>query len=335
MRPLLAATVALLVALPAAARAAAPLDDCHKNHGIVAGQYPVPTLRNAYFAIPTDERVSDDCGQAIASQVAALNGQAGGRQAGAVLDDCTRHGGRLTQKFAPHALARAARGMTKQRREETRCLVGILSQLRARGKAVAISRPTQGVPQGDYAGQTGAELQDSMKKFTAALRRPVLPSDKLPDKLAGFLAFNNNRYGTGYEVNQVRRVGPDGSAVWLVTGNDAVCAGREIGGDADAQVTCEPPDAWAHGVPALAVNSRRDGTQEIWGVIPDAVDTPTVLFGGGRNRLLTFDGTGVFDESLSLPGAVSWEIKKTRHWYDPTLTPCHRDCLDLPKIPGL
>lgn len=337
MRLFLAAAFAALALLPTArASAAQPLADCARNDGVVAGQYSVAALRNSYYAIPRRERVSDDCGQAIASQVAAARrGNSGGREAGAVLDDCTRHGGRLTLRYAPHALARAARGMTQARRVETRCLIGILSQLRARKRQVGISRPKPRVPQGEFSGQTGEELQESMKRFTAALRRPVTPEDALPNQLAGFLAFKNNTEGAGYAVTQVRRIGPEGSAVWLITGDDKVCAGREIGGNADPQVVCQPPDAWAKGVPALAVNSRRDGVQEIWGALPDAVDEPGLLFGDGRDRLLTFDETGVFDEALSLPGSATWKIKNTRHWFDTSATPCRRDCLDLPEIPGL
>jgi hypothetical protein len=334
---ILAATLAYLVVGAAAAGARSPvLTDCARNEGIVAGQYSVSKLRAAYREIPETKRVSADCGQSVASHLAYLRGLRGGRQAGDVLDDCTRHGGRLTQRFAPHALTRAARLMTTARREQTRCLIGIVSQLRARGRPVAITAPTRSRVGGPYDSQTGEQLRDSLAKFTAALRRDLEPYDAIPQNVIDMLVRRNRERNDGFDFFSVRRVGPDQTAVWLVVANGRMCGIRWYGDTIRPDLQCVNANRWAKGEAMLALRPHSDATQDLWGVIPDDFTEPRLLFGeGDSSRPLLTAGNGTLDELEELPGAVEWSAGGGKQWFDTTRMPCLAYCLSVPAVAGI
>lgn len=323
--PALLLLVLLALAAPATSHAAKPkpLTDCARNDGVVAGKHSVKALKAAYRAIPVERRISDDCGQSIASHLAALRGLKGGRQAGAVLEDCTRHGGRLTQRFAPHALARAARLMSTARREQTRCLIGILSQLRARGRPVAVSTPPRrSAVKGPYAEQSGFELREALAPFTAALRRNAEPSDGVPENVLDELVRRNEERDAGYDVFSVRRVGPGDTAVWLVTANGKMCAMRWYGDTIAPDFMCLNANRWAKGEGLLDLRPHSDATHDVWGVIPDGFDDGTLLFGrGDRTRPLETTENGVLDQLEELPARSSGRLRTASSGSTPRAAP--------------
>jgi hypothetical protein len=333
VRSILVVALLLAAALPAAAHArSAVLSDCHRNDGIVGKQYSVPALRAAYREIPKAQRVSSDCGQSIASHVAALDGARGGRQSGAVLDDCTRHGGRLTRRFAPHALTRAAGLMTSARREQTRCLIGIYSQLRARGRPVAFAQPGRTKVKGPYDAQTGESLRSSLAKFTAALRANAVPYDTPPQNVLDLLDRRNKQRDDGFDFFSVRRVGPDETAVWLVTANGRMCGIRWYGNTIHPDLKCVSANRWAKGEGMLALRGHSDHTYDVWGVIPDDFADGELLFGEGTTRPLNTAPNGALDELEELPGAVQWSTGEGMSWFDTTREPCVINCLDVPRV---
>lgn len=324
----------LLVPAPASAARPKPLRDCQRHDGIVAGSYTARELTEAYDAIRPARRVASNCGQSIASHLAALDGPRGGRDARDVLDDCTRHGGRLTRRFAPHALLRAARIMTDARREQTRCRVGIFSQLRARKRAVAIQPARRSRVRGPYDDQTGVELRDSLKPFTEALRRGPLNSDLPPENLFDFVTERNDRRDAGFDIFSFRRVGPDETPVWLVTADGRMCGLRWYGPTVQPGITCKSANRWAKGTAALRVRAHDDGTNDIWGVAPDAMEDGTLLFGASeRSRELVAEGNGVLDELSELPGAVEYDsLDGGQQWFDATRKPCSEGCVSVPDV---
>jgi hypothetical protein len=334
VRFVVVAALAIVALVPATAGARSPvLANCSQNGGIVGRQFSVSALRAAYKQIPEATRVASDCGQSIASHVAAMRGGRGGRQAGTVLDDCTRHGGRLTKRFAPHALTRAANLMTDARREQTRCLIGIYSQLRARGRPVAFAPPGKTKVKGPYDAQTGEQLRSSLAKFTAALRQNAVPYDTPPQNVLDLLDRRNRERGDGFDFFSVRRVGPDETAVWLVTANGRMCGIRWYGDTIRPDLQCIGANRWASGEGMLAMRGHSDATYDVWGVIPDDFSDGKLLFGeNGSSRPLYAAPNGVLDELEELPGAVQWSARDGLRWFDTTRRPCTANCLAVPPV---
>jgi hypothetical protein len=310
---------------------ASPLADCQAHGGVLASRHSDKALMKGYRAIPVQVRVAEDCGQAIASQL-EVYGPPSDRPAGVVLRDCLRHGGRLIRRYSRRTLARANRELRGRRRRHTRCLIGILSQLRGLGSKVALTRPQSGSRMGRLAQEDAGGVEAAISQSTKTLRRPVQAQDALKPLVRNFLAQNIE---AGYDLDQARRVGALGEAMWLVVGRGRVCIARQYGDEA-ASAACELADDYAAGRPVVVVGARPDNRHEIYGVIPDFVRGPVLVFGDGRRHHLNATSNAIFFKADRLPSLLTWvDGSGRRDWLDTTRTVCAPEgnhCLQVPAL---
>ncbi len=309
---------------PAANRSASgksALRDCLTHQGVLSQAYERSALVSAYRALPANARLSD-CAQGIASQL-ALGADRGTVSTSAVQRDCVEHGGRLTRAYRRTTLLATLQALSLEARTETRCLIGIYSQMRGRGSRVALRFPRSPVQRTELDRESGAAVTQAMTERFTAFRRARSEADELPARARGFAVNENRRTNDDLVVEQSRRVSFSLRGIWVVGARGSVCAIRNFGGVATG-IACDSASQVAEGNPVLAVSpAPKDAGWEIWGAAPDSLSSMTAIERPGRRKVVRLSGNGLALRLPRIPVALTWRSADGhQHYYDTTRVPC-------------
>lgn len=293
--------------------------DCGAHRGALGHAYPLAGLRATYRRMRLAGFQYQNCGEAVASQIA---GAARPRAASvaALIKDCVEHGGRLTRSYTTARLRGAFATLPATVRDETRCPVGIASQANARPGSLKLKpglAPQTHRPNLDVA-DTIARIAPNFAVF----QQPAEPSDAVPPGVASWAeATNEHSQDRPWAVTaDARAIGTDAGRMYALPGAGELCAALVIAGEgvAGACAAVGDPDRLA----VLAVTLVPGGVA-VWGAVGSGDREVRLLTHDGRWRPATAARNGVYDVFAKVPRLLTYrDSTGVTHYVDWTMTVC-------------
>jgi hypothetical protein len=309
--------VACIGAFTASASAATPANvkqlfrNCDAHRGALTADVSPGTLRQVHSWIREHDMEWSDCGRAVSSRVVGERTPTA-RSASAAIDDCIEHGGQLTTSYATKRLRDAITELTPEQRTETRCQIGLMSQLNGRIEKPIMpsARPTRPSSKGVSLTSTLSTLGLVFPAF-ARPRDPI--ADAIPAELADFIK------GSGGDVDQTRVIGSEAHHVFLVPGAGTLCLATRIADN--AVLGCGVAAAWKDTL-SVAVMLAPGGVA-VWGPAPAYASKFRLLDANGRRRTVAPTNGLLWVTSKLVPRLLTWQdADGATHYQDFTTQAC-------------